>query len=69
MAKFKTVEVGKIALIQQTEEGRIRQIGLTTHQSEMLQSFLAILSQENKLVQMGEEYDLVLKSILKTNNT
>ena len=69
MANFKTVEAGKIALIQQTEEGRIRQIGLTTHQSEMLQSFLAILSQENKLVQMGEEYDLVFKSILKTNNT
>lgn len=65
MANFKTVEIGKIALIQQTEEGRIRQIGLTVHQSEMLQSFLAILSQESKLVQMGEEWDLVLKSSLK----
>ena len=66
MATFETVEVGTIALIQQTEEGRILQIGLTPNQSEMLQSFLAVISKESKLVQMPEEYDLVLKSSLKT---
>jgi hypothetical protein len=66
MATFETVEVGTIALIQQTEEGRILQIGLTPNQSEMLQSFLAVISKESKLIQMPEEYDLVLKSSLKT---
>lgn len=65
MATFETVEVGTIALIQQTEEGRILQIGLTPNQSEMLQSFLAVISKESKLIQMPEEYDLVLKSSLK----
>ena len=66
MATFETVDVGTIALIQQTEEGRILQIGLTPNQSEMLQSFLAVISKESKLIQMPEEYDLVLKSSLKT---
>ena len=66
MATFETVDVGTIALIQQTEEGRILQIGLTVAQSNMLQFFLAKLSEESKLIQMPEEYDLVLKSSLKT---
>ena len=39
MAKFETVKPGTIALIQQTEDGRIRQIGLTKIQSDMLQFF------------------------------
>ena len=65
MATFETVDVGTIALIQQTETGRILQIGLTPNQSEMLQSFLAVISKESKLIQMPEEYDLVLKSSLK----
>ena len=65
MATFESVKVGTIALIQQTEEGRILQIGLTPSQSNMLQFFLAKLSEESKLLQMPEEYDLVLKSTLK----
>lgn len=64
MATFETLEVGNIALIQQTKEGRILQIGLTVAQSNMLQFFLAKLSEESKLIQMPEEYDLVLKSSL-----
>jgi len=64
MATFKTVEVGAIALIQQTEEGRIIQIGLTVAQSKMLQLFLATLSQESKLIVMPEDYDLILKGSL-----
>lgn len=40
MEKFKPVEYGTIALIQQTKEGRIVQIGITESQSEMLQFFL-----------------------------
>ena len=64
MATFETVEPGTIALIQQTAEGRILQIGLTPSQSNMLQFFLAKLSEKSKLIQMPEEYDLVLKSSL-----
>lgn len=66
MATFETVDVGTIALIQQTEEGRILQIALTPEQSNMLQFFLAKLSETSKLIQMPKEYDLVLKSSLKT---
>jgi hypothetical protein len=61
MAKFEILDPGKIALIQQTKEGRIMQIGLTSDQSGMLHSFLAILSKESPLVQMGEDWDLVLR--------
>ena len=62
MAKFETLEPGSIALIQQTTEGRILQVGLTQSQSVLLQNFLAILSKESPLVQMGEDWDLILKS-------
>ena len=61
MAKFETVDPGVIALIQQTKEGRILQIALTQAQSNMLQIFLASISQQDPLVQMSEEHDLVLK--------
>jgi len=61
MANFEMLEPGQIALIQQTKEGRILQIGLTAAQSELLQSFLGILSKESPLVQMGEDWDLILK--------
>lgn len=61
-AKFSRLEIGKVGLIQEQEDGRIVQIGLTPAQSEMLQTFLAILSQEQPLVQMGEDYELILKS-------
>lgn len=62
MAKFENVEAGTIALIQQQENGRVVQIGITQDQSNMLQFFLAKLSEESKLIQMPEEYDLILKS-------
>ena len=62
MAKFENVEAGTIALIQQQENGRVVQIGITQSQSNMLQFFLAKLSEESKLIQMPEEYDLILKS-------
>ena len=64
MPKFTELEVGAIALIQQQENGRIIQIGLTVEQSKLLQIFLAALSQESKLIQMPEDYDLVPKSSL-----
>jgi hypothetical protein len=59
--KIETVEAGTIALIQQTETGRILQIAITAEQSEVLQMFLASISQTNPLIQMGEDHDLVLK--------
>ena len=62
MAKFELVEPGTIALIQQSETGRIMQVGLTPEQSEMLQKFLAIISANSPLIRMGEDYDLILKS-------
>lgn len=61
MAKFERAEIGRVALIQETECGRIRQIGLTEAQSVSLQAFLAILSESSPLVAMGEDYDLILK--------
>lgn len=64
MPKFTELEICAIALIQQQENGRIVQIGLTPEQSKFLQIFLSTLSQESKLVQMPEDYDLVLKSSL-----
>lgn len=61
MSKFSQVKQGDIALIRQTKEGRIQQIGLTVEQSKMLQIFLSYLSSESPLITMPKEYDLVLK--------
>jgi hypothetical protein len=66
MAKFKSVEIGEVVLVQQNEEGRILQIALTEAQNKMLQLFLSMVSKEEALVQMPEEYDLVLKSSIST---
>jgi hypothetical protein len=65
MAKFERLNIGAVGLVQETEDGRIRQIGLTEEQSNMLQVLVASISNGSPLVQMGEEYDLVLKSELK----
>jgi hypothetical protein len=64
MAKFEFLEPNTIALIKQTETGRIVQIAMTEEQSNMLQILLASISKQSPLVQMGEEHDLVLKSSL-----
>ena len=61
MATFGRVKIGNLALVQETEDGRIRQIGLTEEQSKQLQFYCALISQGSPLVQMGEEYDLFLK--------
>jgi len=61
MPKFERTEIGNLALVQETEDGRIRQIGLTEEQSKQLQFYCAIISKGQPLVQMGEDYDLVLK--------
>lgn len=65
--KIEFLEAGAIALIQQDANGRIMQIATTTEQSKMLQFFLASISEEKALVQMSEEHDLMLKSIVERN--
>ena len=60
--KFTRLEIGKIGLVQETKDGRIVQIGMTPEQSDQLQILLGALSQQHPLVQMGEDYDLVVKS-------
>ena len=62
MEKFKELKTGKIGLIQQSDNGDIRQIGLTEDQSEMLHIFLASISKDKSLVIMPDEYNLKLKS-------
>ena len=67
--KFSRLELGKVGLVQETEDGRIIQIGLRPEQSEMLQLFLATISQDAPLVQMGEDYELILKSEALANDS
>ena len=62
MAQIERLNIGAVGLVQETEDGRIRQIGLTEEQSKLLQVLVASISNVSPLLQMGEEYDLVLKS-------
>lgn len=66
--KFTQLEVGQIALIQQRQDGRIVQIGLTKEQSDMLQVFLSGISADKPLFAMPEQYDLMLKVNLNNIN-
>lgn len=68
-ANVERSDIGTICLVQETDDGRIRQIGLTEDQSRILQLFLASLSKEKPLVIMGEDYDLVLKYPLNNSKT
>ena len=62
MVKIENAPIGKVGLIQETEDGRIIQLGLTQTQSECLQLFLASLSKESPLVNLGRDYELILKN-------
>ena len=62
MVQFERTKIGNLAIVQETEDGRIRQIGLTEEQSKQLQFYCGLISKNQPLVRMGEEYDLVLKS-------
>jgi len=64
MATFEEHKEGNIALIMQKGE-RIIQLGISKEHNELLQNMLAMFSKKTPLVQMPEEYDLVLKSSLK----
>lgn len=58
---FKNLGAGAIGVVQLTEDGRIIQLGLNAQQSQMLQAFVACMSQDQPLIKMGKEYDLELK--------
>lgn len=61
MAQFERAKIGSICLVQETEDGRIRQIGMTEEQNKQLQFYIALISEQGSLIRMGEDYDLVLK--------
>lgn len=65
MANFDFLKDGEIGLIT-TENGRIVQLGLTVDMHRTITAVIAACSKETPLVKMGEEYDLVLKSTVKT---
>lgn len=52
---------GKVGLVLLDDKGQIKQIGLTSSQSECLQVFAATLSKDNPFILLGEEYDLDFK--------
>lgn len=57
-----TTDENHIGLIQQMPCGRIRQIGTTAEQQQMLQMLLGSLSQDKPMYALPEQYDLILKS-------
>ena len=59
------IKDGEIGFIT-TENGRIIQLGMAKEMHAIITQFIAVYSKENPLVKMGEEYDLVLKSTVKT---
>lgn len=61
------IEKERVGLIRQLENGRIVQIGLTESQSIMLQLFLSQLSKDKPLLQLGEDWDLILASTQNSN--
>ncbi len=63
MPKVERVEIGRLSLVRETEDGRIQQIGLTEEQSKMLQLYVAVISEGNPLLAMNEKYDLKLKNM------
>ncbi len=61
MAKFKQLEGDAVGLVMLGKDGGVVQIGLSQEQSDMLQMFAAMLSQDSPLIKLGEEYNLYFK--------
>ena len=55
-------DIEHIGLIKRLPDGRIIQIGMTQEQQTMLRLSLAAISKDKPMVQMPEQYDLVLVS-------
>lgn len=58
-------DIEHIGLIKRMPDGRIVQIGMTQEQQTMLRLSLGAIFQDKPMVQMPEQYDLVLKSEVK----
>jgi len=56
--EIKNAEKGSFGVIVESENGVIKQIGLTEEQSQMLKFFLASISQDSPLVALPEKFDL-----------
>jgi len=63
--KFKDLEDGEISLVM-IQGDRVAQLAVTPEQSAMLKLLLAKVSESNPFILLGEEYDLVRKSQVKT---
>jgi hypothetical protein len=63
--KFKDLEDGEIGLVM-IQGDRVAQLAVTPEQSAMLKLLLSKVSESNPFVLLGEEYDLVRKSQVKT---
>jgi hypothetical protein len=63
--KFKDLKDGEIGLVM-IQGDRVAQLAVTPEQSAMLKLLLAKVSENNPFVLLGEEYDLVRKSQVKT---
>lgn len=55
-------DIEHIGLIKRMPDGRIVQIGMTQEQQKVLRLSLAAISKDKPMVQMPEQYDLVLVS-------
>ena len=63
--KLDFVKDGEISLIM-IKEGRVAQLAIPTEVHNAITMVLAKFSEKNQFVLMGEDYDLVLKSTVKT---
>lgn len=57
--KIEKAKSGTVGLVMETPDGRIIQLGLTTDQSAMLNTFVASMSSEKALPDLGKDYELI----------
>jgi len=65
MKNIDNIKDGEIGLIT-TKNGRIIQLAITKELHKTIMLLISQISQDDPLIAMGEEYDLVLKSTVKT---
>ena len=52
-------KVGSVGLIQETEDGRIIQLGMTEEQSTMINVLVAKISEASPLQNLGKDYEMI----------
>lgn len=60
--EVKEIPVGGFGIIMKTSDGTLKQIGLTESQHYMFEMLLTTMSHDKKLIQLPEQYDLILKN-------